>query len=214
MNSQDSQILQTLLGMEELPDDVVRECEMRCRWYHSCGAGGGIGPLALIDMLRFLGYERKPDPAAPVVVDWGRMPSDGSVLVEARHDRSDTVWFPGVYLGFISAGTLAIKTGDGAVVECKRINVRLPYVVSESPPQITDVASAAPPQPELDETIEYIPAVQAVPEYFEGQMVTVPSDDGSELQAIVSAVDGDEVLVRVRGDESDRLYRVSDVSPL
>jgi hypothetical protein len=126
----DEQSLIRLLGTSDIPKEVLDECAMRTRMYHADGNSGPLRTLALIDMLRFLGKK----PPAPVIpksaVDWRMYPQDGTVRVEARFFGA---WQPGVFLGFVQGGTLAVRLdGDAMIKECNASIVRLAeYVTTE-----------------------------------------------------------------------------------
>ena len=116
-------MLQRLLGVATIPEPVLAEYAIRAGMFHRSGSSGPLGPLALIDLIRFCGI--KPPDAKPVeqVIDWMTMPHDGSVRVESRFFGS---WEPGVYMGYVENGTLAVRLdADPTIRECRRDMVRL-----------------------------------------------------------------------------------------
>jgi hypothetical protein len=125
IQSQDREMLGTMLGVDEqsLPERVEHECAIRTKMYHSAGSSGPLGALALIAMLRALDLGPKPDPDQPARIDWRQYPDDGTVRVEARYFGG---WQPGVFLGFIANGTLAIRLDNQeGIAECRYDIVRL-----------------------------------------------------------------------------------------
>lgn len=125
IQSQDREMLGTMLGVDEqsLPERVEHECAIRTKLYHSAGSSGPLGALALIAMLRALDLGPKPDQDQPARIDWRQYPDDGTVRVEARYFGG---WQPGVFLGFIANGTLAIRLDNQeGIAECRYDIVRL-----------------------------------------------------------------------------------------
>jgi hypothetical protein len=119
----DEQVLQRLLGCQVIPADVLAEVELRTAMYHA-EKSGPLGPMALIDAIRFCGRAPATVKKEPKKVEWRRFPQDGSVKVEAMFFGA---WKPGAFLGFVEAGTLAIRLEDDAVIrECRPDMVRLP----------------------------------------------------------------------------------------
>jgi hypothetical protein len=93
-----------------------------------------MGALALIGMVRGMGWKPTLKPPPPVAIDWRKYPVDGSLRVEtdvSEEDREPT-WRTGVYLGGIGPGTLAVRLdGDANVSECLQRATRLADTLSE-----------------------------------------------------------------------------------
>lgn len=120
---QDEQNLQRLLGVGEIPEPVLAEYRCRLEMYHRTGNSGPLGPHALIDLIRFLGLRSPKVDDKPVVIDWRSIPQDGSVRVEGRFFGE---WRPGVFLGFVEHGTLAVRFDeDPTIRECQAHMLRL-----------------------------------------------------------------------------------------
>lgn len=123
LQPQDEDMLQRLIGADGIPENVLAEYAMRAGMFHRSGSSGPLGPLALIDLVRFCGV--KPPDTKPVVkvVDWFSLPSDGSVRVACRFFGS---WEPGSYVGYVANGTLAVRLdADPVIRECRGDMVRL-----------------------------------------------------------------------------------------
>ncbi len=120
---QDEQTLQRLLGVETLPDKVVSEYEIRASLFHRSGSTGPLGPLALVDLVRFLGLRSPKVEAPPVKVDWRALPQNGTVRVEGKFFGD---WRPGVFVGLVEHGTLGVRFDDDPVIrECRADMLRL-----------------------------------------------------------------------------------------
>jgi len=134
----DLESLKRMLGCDEqsLPKLLVREYSIRLRMFHADGNSGPLGSLGLIDLLRFLKHGPKPPPEPPRFVDWSRMPTNGSLQVEAlsidnkkliQGNPTKEEWRSGVYLGRVGVGGLAVRLdGDTWVHEFSQRDVRLP----------------------------------------------------------------------------------------
>lgn len=124
---QDQETLQRILGLDELPENVLQEADLRTQMYHRSGASGPMGSLAMIAMVR----EMKLAPSASATAksgkqDWRELPQDGSVRIEAGPFFGSML--PGVFLGFVQAGTLAVHLDDdnpGFVREVRADMVRM-----------------------------------------------------------------------------------------
>lgn len=168
----DQQILQALLGVDKLPDDVVQEAELRTRMYHGAGAmSGPLGPLAMIELVRFLGYRPKKQPVSNnEAVIWRNLPTDGSVKITAGPYFGSMQ--EGVYLGMVSEGLLAIKLNtDGFVRECRQSMVKLSEethedFVEEATPLAASIKNSLPEEPAAEsEEQAYEDKVEELPEF-------------------------------------------------
>ncbi len=178
IHRQDREMLGTMLGVDEqsLPAKVEAECAIRTKMLHQVGPSGPLGPLALIAILRGLGQGPQPDAPRPDKTDWRQYPDDGTTRVEARFGGG---WQPGVFLGFVQNGTLAVRLDNFAdLVECRYDIVRLapidmmlgpdgtyrapeaelPVVMAESEP-----ASIQPPEEVGDGVAQELPSAPVEP---------------------------------------------------
>lgn len=132
---QDQETLQRLLGVEVVPVNVLEEADIRTRMYHAAGASGPLGIVAMISLVRDMGLNHSgPAGAASGKTDWRALPQDGTVRIEAGPFFGSML--PGVFLGFVQAGMLAIHLDDdheGYVREVRADMVRLSAV--QNPPQ-------------------------------------------------------------------------------
>lgn len=125
----DHAALLRMLGRETVPADVEAEYAVRIQMFHRSGRQGPLGEVGLIDVCRKLGYSPPADPVQASIADWRKYPQDGSTRVEA-HFFGD--WQAGTFLGFVQAGTLAVRLDvDGTVKECRPHMVRLVGVVAQ-----------------------------------------------------------------------------------
>ena len=121
--------LKRILKLQEVPENVLQEVQIRTQMFHRSGASGPLPVLGLIDAVRSLGLAPLPEVVSQAEVDWGRFPNDGSIRVEARFNGA---WMPGVYLGFVEHGTLAIRLdGDSFIKECRKHIVRLASQIND-----------------------------------------------------------------------------------
>jgi hypothetical protein len=148
--------------------------------YHSDGNTGPLRTLALIDLVRSLGYVPKQAEAKPQEVDWRLYPQDGSVRVEALVSGQ---WTPGRFFGFVQYGMLAVRLDSSAFMgEYRRDVVRLVSDGSDDlshlkdeppPPRVALIDEPPPPRPAIFEKLDEI-----------GEMPPVgynpPDDDGSQ----------------------------------
>jgi hypothetical protein len=133
----DIEALHRLLGVDIIPADVLAEVEMRWAMFISGGASGPLNTIALIDAIRFCGKAPAKKKVDEAKIDWRKVPSDGTVRVEAMFFGG---WMPGMFLGFVEHGTLAVRLDDNpAIKECRPDMVRL---------AVTDNLSVDPDEPE------------------------------------------------------------------
>lgn len=150
IHPEDEQYLLAMLGGALVPEDVRQEYELRVAMFHRAGTGP-LGPIGLVDLLRSLGHKPANMPEEVQNVEWRDYPQDGSVRVEARFFGS---WVPGVFLGFVEAGTLAVRLDDDDMVkECRRDMVRLAPKDVPPPPE-------RPPRADLLDDTQELPAVK------------------------------------------------------
>lgn len=132
MNPQDEQSLLRLLGTNTVPEEVQHEYRIRVKWFHSDGHSGPMGTLALVNMLRYLGYKANPEQEKPKVTDWRAVPKDKSVQVEVEWQNEKRL---GRFCGMVGAGMLMIDMdGDEMVREFPPYQVKVVGVDKEEEP--------------------------------------------------------------------------------
>ena len=193
----DEDSLSRMLGVEpaQIPEAVMVEYELRLKMAHCDGRSGALGTIALIDLARSMKLAPPPSNKKPGVIDWSRVPVDGSVRVLVRRDGKNgtSTWGPGVYVGQVGTGGLAVRfDGSEYVHEVHRRFVRIardeplrPDEVVEAP---GDIASME-------------PWVSLTPD----DMVMVEDGDGYK-EGKFCGVQGHEVLVLFEGDMTPRLF--------
>ena len=209
----DIESLKRILKTEAIPDDILREVSMRTVLFHRDGNSGSLKTLALIEAVRFLGYEPQfEEPKAPVV-DWRTIPGDGSFRVEARFNGA---WMPGVFLGLVEHGTCAVRLDDDEFVrECRPDMVR----IEGQEPKAADLVEDRKVRTKKEKKIEQpAPTRKVHTEDKNGDPVidwaaVVPGDefyaevDGDYVESKLVSQDGDEVVVLV-GEEEKRVKKV------
>lgn len=119
---EDELCVQQMLGIDVIPEDIEIEYMIRVRMLHRQLAGGPIGPVAIVDMLRYLNIG--PPPAQVVnedgQADWRRVVVD--TPVEAMVDEE---WVAGLFAGEVGGGTIAVKI-NGKIDEFNSFQVRIP----------------------------------------------------------------------------------------
>lgn len=124
IHPRDEQTLLAILGVQELPPELAHEYDVRINMYHRGGASGPLGILGLIDLVRSLGLRPPQKHHRPTKVDWRALPHDGTVRIEASFATGE--WSPGVFLGFVQAGTLMVQLdGESWRREAPPFKVRL-----------------------------------------------------------------------------------------
>jgi len=229
IHTQDETSLQRMLGVEA-PEEVRAECELRTRMYHADGNSGPLGSVALIEMVRWMGLSPKNVERPVEKVDWRQYPQDGTVRVEARFFGA---WMPGRFLGFVEAGTLAVRLEEDATVkECRPDMVRLADGISlsdggrlmderipdgdedEGPdaraqlldeePAVIDISEESEPE------VEYEDEETPPPEMAEGPRVRVHLADG-HLDGVLVDEDAEERIVHINGEEEPRIFNKAQV---
>jgi hypothetical protein len=120
----DELCIQTMLGIDAIPEDIEHEYMIRVRMLHRQLAGGPIGPVAIVDMLRSLDYgpptlvqdkDRKS-------IEWRSMEVGTQLHVfkggKWRKDLHAT------FQGEVGGGTIAVKI-DGRIDEYNACDLRL-----------------------------------------------------------------------------------------
>ena len=107
---QDQETLTRILGMDPIPNDILEECDLRTSMFHKSGASGPMGALAMISLVRDLGYKPASQAERSAKTEWRELPQDGSVRIEAGPFFGTMQ--PGTFLGFVQAGMLAVKLDE------------------------------------------------------------------------------------------------------
>lgn len=194
--------IKRMLGCDDnsIPKIIRREYQIRLRMFHCNGNSGALGTLGLIDMLRSLKYGPAVPVDPPKYIDWTRVPTDGSVHVEAKTPAYEKVmghmgrngsehWRPGVYVGRVGVGSLAVRLdGNQYVGEFAARDVRIPSAATEPEEDPADTPVVLKAEPEPEDLVPLVP----------------PSPKGNPLDR---AVDGDPVWVEDRGDLVDGVFK-------
>lgn len=121
----DELCIQMMLGIDQIPADIQHEYMIRARMLHRQLAGGAIGAVAIVDMLRSLGYG--PPPAGKTGddgrIDWRKIEIDTPVNVCTNGTwtlNSENITFQGC----VGQGTLAVRC-LGQINEYNAFDVRL-----------------------------------------------------------------------------------------
>lgn len=198
---EDEESLKRMLGVEpgEFPANLVAEYEVRLRMYHMDGHGGPLGTIPIIDMLRAMKLGPKVGLEMRREIDWSRVPTDGTVLVEAKTKTPDgELWVSGVYLGRVGVGTLAVRVdGESFVKEFRRSDVR---IAREKP-----LEAEIRPLEEIDQDptpMEDSPWKEAK----RGDTVLI-AEQGEMLKCIFDSCEGKALRAMVIGDNHMRKFR-------
>ena len=121
----DELCIQQMLGIVEIPEDILEEYMIRARMFHRQLSGGAIGPVAIVDMLRALGYGPLPPQATNDEgnADWRLVERDTRVDI-----RIDGKWIsdPGItFQGEVGGGTVAVNN-RGRIDEFNSYDVQIP----------------------------------------------------------------------------------------
>ena len=120
----DELCIQTMLGIDAIPEDIEHEYMVRVRMLHRQLAGGPIGPVAIVDLLRFLDYGpptviKDKDSKA---IQWRSLELETQLDVfkggKWRKDLHAT------FQGEVGGGTIAVKI-DGRIDEYNSCDLRL-----------------------------------------------------------------------------------------
>jgi hypothetical protein len=199
--SDDFETLQRMLGVNVVPEEVQRECELWTRFYHAANSGS-LGPLALVAILRKLGYQPVSHAEPTANIDWNQYPQDGTLRVEVRVAGS---WCPGYFLGFSPLGALVVRVDhDKWVLEVPLDRVRL----SAAPPVADELPPVEQPQPvplPLEEPIEVDLDDEDPPSLI------VDIDDEPVWARLVSRNDDGSCVVQLEGDAEPRVLPADKV---
>jgi len=113
IHTQDEQSLCRFLGTVEFRQDVLDEYRLRQGMFHADGNSGPLGSMALVEMLRYLGYGELPSERERKVIHWAEEPKDGSIAVEVEWQGKKV---QGRFLGVVGAGSLVVRLPDDPVL--------------------------------------------------------------------------------------------------
>lgn len=201
----DEASLSRMLGVsvDEIPVTVLVEYELRLQMFHSDGHSGPLGTIGIIDLLRGMKLGPKLREDKPVELDWSRVPGDGTVRVEAKLLSPEGIgydWVPGVYLGRVGVGSLAVRLdGDAYVHELRRMDVR---IAREKPPEAAIIPLEEAGMPELPEAILALKA---------GDSILVDLVDGAR-EATFREIRGRKVMALVKGEKKPRSFNSDGVT--
>lgn len=193
----DEDSLRRMLGVEaeSIPAAVIAEYELRLKMFHSDGHSGPIGSVAIIDMLRSMKLGPRPSNEQAQETDWLRLPIDGSVHVEAKvlsSDDNEYKWIPGVFVGRVGVGTLAVRLDGGVYVhEFGRRDVRI-YREKPAEPVVNPIDD-----PWLEVAID-------------DQVVVEDGDDYKE--GLFKGIKDGKIMVLLEGKERSRAYAPENVA--
>jgi hypothetical protein len=158
--------------------------------------------MALVDLARHLGLAPEPDPEQAAVADWRKVPADGTARVEAQFFGE---WVPGVFLGFVEGGTVAVRLdGDDLVRECRPGMLRL------GGPPFPEPADDAVPVAEQDEE-KPVPDAGETPDWEAVPVGTVVYLDLNGETAEGKLVGYEDDVVSVDVDGTVRRVQADDV---
>jgi hypothetical protein len=223
----DEETLTRILGVDRIPEEIEAEYAIRISMYHRGGGSGPLGVIGLIDLSRSLGYAPPKTDAKPDQFVWRDYPQDGTVRVEALYFGA---WQPGIFLGFVEAGTLAVRLdGDDFVRECRPDMVRMVGIKEVIPPiEEPDArASLLKPAEKPVEEPEPLPLPPSEPDPLlqdedppefnwstvtEGEPVWVETDGDYKDASFVTGEDSEEgvfITVLIKGEKKPRRVPVS-----
>jgi hypothetical protein len=217
----DETCLQRILRTQNLPANVLSECERWTRAYHGAGQSGPLsagpsGLVGLIALARFAGAELPEIENKPSATIWN------TVRVNTRIEAHfGGVWIPGVFNGLAPNGALAVKLDhEAGVREVYPHVIRLPGVNPDAavagqsaeaapkdapntqPAAASDQDSGKLPQPNMKEALKEQPAEQsaALPVATQEPPPTDPSLDWLKVMR------GDRVWAQRNGDYEDATF--------
>lgn len=198
-----------MLKADRLPSDVRQECELRTRWFHADGNSGRLGTLAMIDILRHLGYS-PPAAPAPIVPAVALLPVGSPV--EANFFGG---WQPGTMLGLGPGGTIVVRLdSDNSVKECHAHVVRVADVASVTAPLPEEKpAKATKPAEYREPPAEVLPAAQEIDWGNVEAGAEVWINDGDDVKdGRLVAYHGEFMTCHVDGEDSARDFLTENVT--
>ena len=164
------------------------------------------------------------------VIDWSRMPRDGSLMVEVRFPDGEP-WRTGRFLGVIGVGSLAVRLlGKEWVDEFSHSRVRLPQpktieqecdlpvvITPDLAPKISSLASSLLAAMPIEKQIEAAkegnatiisppPGANPLDMAEAGDYVWAEDDDGEMKDGKFQSQDAVSVLVLVDGESEPRRF--------
>lgn len=207
----DELCIQTMLGIDAIPEDIEHEYMVRVRMLHRQLAGGPIGPVAIVDMLRSLDY------GPPTVVkdknsktiQW-RSLEPGTQLEVFKGGK----WRKDLYATFqgeVGGGTIAVKV-DGRIDEYNSCDLRLS---DDGLPDDVDIESFTEPgkhsAPQADARLSILDDKNEVEKKIESEKIH--PDDEPPIQPPLKNVNwgtvkkGTEIWFRDGEDVYDAIFQ-------
>jgi hypothetical protein len=132
----DQRLIKAMLGVTEVPKELEQEYSLRRRMLRLAGHSGPLGSVAMIDLIRYLGFDPAEEPLPDV--PWERYPANETIRVAVRWtDQLGAPWLHGVLCGVLDSGKVAVRMVSGPdrfesiVRTFDRSYVRLAAVQSE-----------------------------------------------------------------------------------
>ena len=204
----DEMCIQQMLGIDAIPEDIEREYMIRARMLHRQLAGGAIGPIAVVDLLRALGYGPPPPQATDDEgrIVWRRVEQGTPVNV-----RVDGQWSPNgqnvTFQGEVGGGTIAVQWANGRIDEFNAFDVRLADTGLPSDVDSESFMGEA-DRPMPDARIGLIrgskEAAIAVTEALDGEIVAIDEDSAAQEPTGTASEEQDDM-------ETAQLKRLADV---
>lgn len=216
----DCRQITAMLGTEP-PKELEQEYITRLRMLRLAGHSGPLGPVALVDLIRSLGFDpaEEPQPCVP----WERYPADGSIRVEAQWSAGN--WLRGVFRGVVAVGPVRIAVQlDGEPIARDFVPSDVRLAADQCRPQCDTVslfpdesidASGAPCDMEVPDIGPDDPTIlsirQPAHEEFDWCLVGAGRDvfvrEGSgEIVGSMMAVAGNSILLQVQGEPEPRWF--------
>ena len=108
----DQRLINTMLGVIDVPKELEQEYSLRRRMLRLAGNTGPLGLVALIDLIRYLGFDPAEEPLPDV--PWERYPANESIRVAVRWTKEPTSpWFHGLFCGIVQDGSLLVRMFSG-----------------------------------------------------------------------------------------------------
>lgn len=218
----DYQQINAMLGVQSPPKELEQEYFTRLRMLQLAGVDGPLGPVALVDLIRSLGFDPAEEPLP--CVPWERYPADGTIRVEARwRIGNEDKWLSGVFRGVVGQDLIAVQMESEPIARhFLSSEVRLAAdqaapqrdIVSPNQPDLID-ASGAPCDMEVPDIGPDDPTIlsirQPAHEEFDWCLVGAGRDvfvrEGSgEIVGSMMAVAGNSLLLQVQGEPEPRWF--------
>lgn len=108
----DQRLITAMLGLSEVPKELEQEYSVRLRMWSLAGNVGPLGHVALIDLIRYLGFDPPEEPRPDV--PWERYPANETIRVAVRWTKEPTSpWFHGLFCGIVQDGSVLVRMFSG-----------------------------------------------------------------------------------------------------